>query len=50
VQNIETLFLLLKPECSDLVGAMFEPKFKENPNDIDLLKKITQKFRKKNLH
>ncbi|HPM12202.1 MAG TPA: hypothetical protein PK734_01795 [Bacteroidales bacterium] len=36
---IENMFLQLKPECSDLV-ALFEPQFKANPENPELLKKI----------
>lgn len=36
---IETMFLQLKPECSDLV-ALFEPQFQANPENPEVLKKI----------
>lgn len=37
--NIESMFLQLKPECSDLI-ALFEPQFKATPENPELLKKI----------
>ncbi|MCK9561475.1 MAG: hypothetical protein M0R02_02010 [Bacteroidales bacterium] len=39
-KNLEAIFLRLNPDCSDLI-ATFEPQFKANPEDTELLKKIT---------
>jgi len=36
---IENMFLQLKPECTDLV-ALYEPQYKANPQNVDVLKKI----------
>lgn len=43
--NIEQLFLSINPDCNDLV-ALFEPQFKANPQDPELLKKITENMGK----
>lgn len=39
-RNLESIFLRLNPSCDDLI-AVFKTQFEANPNDVDLLKKIT---------
>ncbi|MFW5850662.1 MAG: tetratricopeptide repeat protein [Bacteroidota bacterium] len=39
-EKLELIFLQLKPECSDLI-AVFETQYKETPEDVEMLKKIT---------
>lgn len=39
LKNIEAMFLQLKPECEDLV-VLFEPQYKEDSENPELLKKI----------
>ena len=42
---IEQLFLSIKPDCSDLI-ALFEPQFKADPTNPELLTKITDNLSK----
>ncbi|MFO7867956.1 MAG: hypothetical protein R6U95_01495 [Bacteroidales bacterium] len=44
-EKLEKLFLRLDPDCDDITGV-YKPKFEKNPEDIDLLKRITKSLSK----